>query len=611
MADILRVFKRLEKEGELAAIDVALAKFLKDADAAIADEVLILVVLVSYKYRSGDVCLDLDNFSLDQLLAGFSKLSLPPTKDLLTILRESSVVGSPGEFKPLILEDDQRLYFHKLWMYEQDLADMILERSEAKANEINSSILKEQLDQLFPVDGPDDSIDWQKVAAVSSVLNKLTVISGGPGTGKTTTVVRILALLALLAQEKGQELSVALAAPTGKAASRLKNAIAEIKNSLPVADEVKEKIPDEAVTIHQLLGARRYSSQYKHDEENPLPYDVVIVDEASMIDQVLMSKLMKALLAETRFILLGDKDQLASVEAGSVLRNICNNDDNRISKQRADLLASLSLNLPSETIESYPSKLTDNIILLQRNYRFKVEGGIAKLSESVRKGNSKEAISTLHDTSFGSVTMLDVGDQSEMESHLKSLIERYSDQIKKCTTAEDYFKVYRKVGILAAHRRGPRGVEFLNSVIEQGFKKERGIPPYQQWYTGRPVIINKNDYNLGLYNGDIGICRKKETGEWRIHFEKEGEVLKVPPSRLSTYDLAFALTIHKSQGSEFDEVVLLLPDEESRLLSRELLYTGITRARKEVIIYANEGILNKAIQKITDRSTGLKHKIWK
>ncbi|MDZ7715027.1 MAG: exodeoxyribonuclease V subunit alpha [Balneolaceae bacterium] len=607
----MKKLKKLENSESLSAIDVAVCSFLKDTTHSVSDEVLIAAALVSYKYREGDVCLELDDSSLSVIAKSFKKLEIPSAKELLKALRKSPVVGKPGDFKPLILEDDKRLYLHKLWKYERMLADHILTKSRDKQQDIDLPWVNEKLDQLFQGGKSDiDTLDWQKVAAVLALLNNFTVISGGPGTGKTTTVIRILALLIEQAMEKNKEISVALAAPTGKAASRLKASLSGIKSSLLLTEEVKQNIPDEAVTIHQLLGARRHSSKYKYHADNPLPLDVLIIDEASMIDQVLMSKLMDALLEDTKLILLGDKDQLSSVEAGSVLGNICNLNSNSISESYKTLLETISLQIPDKNIETTPKPLTDNIILLQKNYRFDEQGGIAMLSDHIKNGRGEEAVSVLQDSSIKDASIEPVEEWESFKKELQKLANNYLEDISNCTDATDYFEAYNEQGLLTAHRKGFLGVEFLNEQVELYIKQKKGISVYQKWYEGRPVIINKNDYNLGLYNGDIGICTSDPQGTWQIMFLKDGGTVYIAPSRLPDFDIAYALTIHKSQGSEFGKVALIVPDEHSKLLSRELLYTGISRARKAINIYGSSKVFKKGIQREIHRSSGLKNKLW-
>ena len=608
MAEGVTEFKHLQKIGGLEAIDLAICRFLKNTNLSVSDEVLIAATLVSYKFREGNVCLNLNDESLLELNNSLGGVGLPSKEAMVKALQESAVVGEPGDFKPLIIENGKRLYFQKLWKYETNLADDILKRSRNDETKFDTN-LKKQLDQLFP-STDNESVDWQKVAAVSALLNKFTVISGGPGTGKTTTVIRILALLVHQALEKGSELSAALAAPTGKAASRLKESIAEIKGSLSLPDKIKQNIPDEAVTLHQLLGARRHSIKYKYNKDNPLPYDVLIIDEASMIDQALMSKLMNAMLVNTKLILLGDKDQLSSVEAGAVLGNICGISHNVLSPEFSEILSGYNIQVPEENRQPSLSPLTDNIILLQKNFRFAEGGGIALLSDYIKKGLVEEAVSLFDQPSSKEISFREFEQGKDFSDILKTIADDYIEQMNNCSETADYFESYSKQGVLAAHRKGFLGIDFLNNQFEKIIKREKGISGYQEWYQGRPVIINQNSYSLGLFNGDIGICMLNDQKEWRIYFEKEGDMLTVAPSRLPDFDIAYALTIHKSQGSEFKEVNLVLPNESSRLLSRELLYTGITRARSKVQVFGSLKAFKQGVKREISRSSGLKSKLW-
>jgi len=602
-------------KGQLQDIDLELCRFLQEGEAKVADSVLLAACLVSYLYRKGDVCLALQQYA-GQLLFGEGDrdpaIPAPELDQWKSELSQSSVVGTPGSFKPLILDDQDRLYLHKFWHYEKDLADQLIRRAKTREPAVNIQLLRSGLDRLFNSDDESEDIDWQRVAAAMAVFNKLSIISGGPGTGKTSTVVRILVLLLEQHLESNEMPDIALTAPTGKAAARLKDSIAAAKKVLNVNQQVLDAIPDEAMTLHQLLGARRHTSSFRHDAENPVPYDIVVVDEASMVDQALMSKLMQALLTDARIILLGDKDQLASVEAGSVLGDICAVNQNRYSAETVRKVAALGIDLPESGIIEDPHPLTDNITLLTKSYRFGAESGIAYLSSVVNEGNADDAIRILHDETYPDVSLIDPGPghKISLEEIIRGKTESYFRDILSAESVAQALDVFNRFRILAAHRRGSWGVERLNQVVEKVLQKRGLIPKYQRWYPGKPIIINVNDYSLGLHNGDTGICLSDESGELKIYFPEEGSHRALAPGRLPDHNSAFALTVHKSQGSEFDSVFLILPAKPSKVLSRELIYTAITRARTDIAILSTETVLRQAVAAKMERSSGLRDHLW-
>lgn len=612
MADLMRKLSDLREGSVIEDIDFELCRFLNEREPDASDEVLLAGCLLSFLYRQGDVCLDLTQYAGRQVFdrdpEAENGITAPTYEPWVESLSLSDLVGGPGDFKPLILDEAGRLYLHKLWQYEKILADCLLDKSQKFVSAMDMEVLKDGLDRMFG-DG-EEPVDWQKVAAAGAVKNKLTVISGGPGTGKTSTVVRIMALLLEQAKSAEREIRIALAAPTGKAAARLKDSIASAKGKLAITEEIRQAIPDEAVTLHQLLGARRHTSAFKYDEQNPLPYDVVVVDEASMVDQALMSKLIQALLKDTKLILLGDKDQLASVEAGAVLGDICDLKRNSFSTEFAAWLEKLAINVPSSNIKTQPLKLTDDIILLTRSYRFGAASGIGRLASSINAGDSKSALELLKSSNFKDIDLIADKEKSAFEDIIEQHVVNYIQRIRQSSSVEDALEAFEKFRILSAHRRGPKGVENLNRLVEHFLLQRHLIPKYVQWYPGKPVIINSNLYSLGLHNGDTGVCLPDNRGELKIWFRDETKVRSIAPSRLPDYSTAYALTVHKSQGSEFEKVFLILPDIPSKIMRRELLYTAVTRARTSITIVGDELVLKNGISRELRRFSGLRDRLW-
>jgi len=611
MSNMMNRLSNLREKEIIRDIDVELCRMFVEQYPDISGQVLLAACLTSHLYGRGDVCLPLQQYASETLFAEAdveSKITAPGIDVWLKTLKNSPIVGQPGAFKPLILDNADRLYFHKLWQYENELAGQLITRSQKEAENIDTDLLQDGLGRLFGE--TSENPDWQKVAAATAVKKKLSIISGGPGTGKTSTVVRILALLLEQSSKQEESLNIVLAAPTGKAAARLKDSILSAKDDLDISDDIGEAIPDEAMTLHQLLGARRHTSVFKHNEEHPVPYDLVIVDEASMVDQALMSKLMSALLDNTRVILLGDKDQLASVEAGSVLGDICDIDTNKISRKFADWLKELSLNIADKNIAVNSKPLTDNITLLTKSYRFDADSGIAQLAACVNKGSSPIALDVLASNDYKGATLTSISDRKELNTVLERELAEYFPKIFGTDSPEQALDRFRDFQILAAHRRGPWGIEYLNQLAEQLLQQQELIPKYDDWYVGKPVIVNVNDYTLGLHNGDTGICLRDKNGDLKIYFRHEDSVRAIAPERLPDHSMAYVLTVHKSQGSEFDRVLLILPNHRSKVLSRELIYTAITRARTAIAIVGDQSVLEYAIKTKLRRSSGLRDHLW-
>lgn len=482
------------------------------------------------------------------------------------LVLESGLASEDGS-SPLVLEQN-RLYLQRYWFYENRLALQIKKLSASAVFSSNS--LNSILDRYF-IDLIDET-DWQREAAIKAVTQAFSVITGGPGTGKTTTVVKILALLQELAPVDNY-LHIALAAPTGKAAMRLQESIALSKDSLPCSELIKNKIPETVSTIHRLLGAKPPTPYFKHHSENPLVYDLVVIDEASMVDLALMSKLVDALKPNARLILLGDKDQLASVESGAVL---------------ADLTSAL----PQYTLQ------------LKKSYRF--QGEIKQLADAVNAQQSEKAWQILEE-----------GQQqiALLKGHLIDfIIEQYSDYfqcIKNKASYQDIFVAFNQFQVLCSHRRGEKGVVEINKKIEQQLLRQKEIQIKGLWYVGRPIMVTQNDRAAMLFNGDIGICLKDREGSGlSVFFQRsDGSLKGIMPSRLPAHETVFAMTIHKSQGSEFEQCLCILPDHVSSMVSKELVYTAITRTKNNLKICSSHSVFCQAVSQKVERTGGLYAKL--
>jgi len=589
-------------EVEIDFIDQHFAALMNRLAKVPSPELKLAAKLVSNFRARGDVCVPLrDVTSTEAEKMGGTEV--PPLKDWVNKLRSSGVVGDPGEFAPLILDQSDRLYLQRYWKYEDELGRNLQARLRDKLpRDFDPADLAQGIAELFP--GPSD---LQKVAAFVAATSRLCVISGAPGTGKTRTIVLICALLITLAGK--HELSFALAAPTGKAAARLKETIAQTGVSLHLSGKLK--LPAEASTIQRLLGARGDSPHFRHNAKNPLTADVVIVDEASMIDLALLAKLFDAVRPDARIILVGDKDQLASVEAGSAFRDICT------PGFELGVSVSLAEAFGRITGEKLDGTRTDQapihsvVVELRRNYRFTPGAGIAELSSAVNRGNAVAAIAVLK--KGGSIRWRPTPSLKNFERELR---ERVFPRFEKLLRLSDPAVALKQLGefaVLCALRRGPFGAETVNALL-QGMLRETGlIEGAGRYHAGEPIIIVRNDYNVGLFNGDLGIVLPDAvTGELRVFFRGEGdEVLNFAPGRLPAHEPAFALTVHKSQGSEFHDALVILPERDAPVLTRELVYTGITRVREMVEVWASEGILRQTIERKIERSSGLRERLWK
>ncbi|MDT8441854.1 MAG: exodeoxyribonuclease V subunit alpha [Desulfuromonadales bacterium] len=568
--------------------------------------------LVCEAMRSGHVCLDLRALGDAPLPAEMPATDL--TQSDLTpaewraALTGSGVVGAPGDVQPLILDNADRLYLYRYWRYEQQLAEALLALAQPRPL-AEPERLRAELDRLFPVAG-STAIDWQRVAAALAATRSLCVISGGPGTGKTTTVVKILALLLTLSE---QPLRIALAAPTGKAAARLKTAINTARQALPSPAAIRDLIPAEVRTLHRLLGPLPRSQRFRHNQDTPLPYDLVVVDEASMVDLPLMTKLVTALPAGARLILLGDKNQLASVEAGAVLGDICRTGSatGYSTRLRQDLDG--VLHLPDQgTDDNGHADLADSLVTLHTNYRFAATSGIGTLSRLINTGEATAALALFREPHASDLDWVRTPGEERLATELERPI---VDGFRAYLTAKSAGEALRAFGrymLLCALRNGPYGVERINALAERILARHGLIRPDGRWYHGRPLMIVSNSERLGLFNGDTGILWPEDgSGDLKAHFlDATGELRTIATARLPAHETAFATTVHKSQGSEYDHVLLLLPPHDSRVLTRELLYTGITRARQSVCIWGEESLFVQAVRRRVQRSSGLREALW-
>lgn len=653
--EILGLLNRWVRAGILRPIDLGFATFLLDLDPGADARVILGGALTSWRLGLGHVCLDPSEFLTDPIaflklgnsdltedeadplwpeLEAFQDPSTLP--DWIQAFESSRLISKSEEGCPLIL-DGGCLYLTRNWRHEQSVARRILQRM--AYTDSSPFTQRETLDALFPPrNPPTPGANHQKIAAALATRGKFMILTGGPGTGKTFTVVRMLALLLT----ETPTLRILLAAPTGKAAARLTESIMGSLKSLPKS--LQERIPTKASTIHQLLGSRKHTRQFRHNARNPLHADIVVIDEASMIDLERMAALMEAVPPRARLILVGDKDQLSSVEAGSVMGDLCHDLERRgYSKKTAQWIHAAT----GEAIESDAAKKTDalaqQIVMLRHSERFAGHSGIGQLAEAVNLGDTARARAILTGDSpypdvcwiqtpgpgdrlldalcHGAGSPADESDARGYRHYLEMIpdVIKTEDFIPEALTAffNQLLKALGSFQVLSAVHEGPWGVESLNLRIERRLEKQgliqTAMDPVSGWYAGRPVMVTRNNYELGLMNGDVGMTlpfldEREGKISLRVVF-KHPENTDIPfrivlPGRLTEVETVFAMTVHKSQGSEFGHVALMLPNpSHAPVLSRELVYTGITRARHRLtVIGENVDAISSTIERKTRRS---------
>lgn len=536
----------------LDASDVHVAQRLCELVKAPDERVALAVALVVRALRNGSVCLDLR--TVEQQV-GLDGLPWPAIDDWFAAIAEHPLTGQP----PVLHVDGDLLYLDRYWLEEQQVCDDILRMTAARPAQPVPD-----LDRLFP-----PGFEEQRAAAELALSQGLTVLTGGPGTGKTTTVARLLALLA-----SGTRLRIALAAPTGKAAARLQEAVQLEVDKLDAAD--REALSGlHATTLHRLLGSRPdTSARFRHNRANRLPHDVIVVDETSMVSLTMMARLLEAVRPEARLILVGDPDQLASVEAGAVL---------------ADLVDGLG---------------TGRIAELKTSHRF--GESIGRLATAIRAGDADAVVDVLRRGG----EHIEWFDTEEPSERLRKVLVPNAIALRTAAIlgdADAALAILTEHRLLCAHRRGPFGVRYWNHQVERWLSELTGEPIWSTWYAGRPVLVTANNYGLNLYNGDTGVTVLRD-GVLRAVIAGT-ERLEFATSRLADVHTMHAMTIHKSQGSQADEVTVLLPPEDSRLLSRELFYTAVTRAKKKIRVVGPQTSVRAAVERRAVRASGLARRL--
>jgi exodeoxyribonuclease V alpha subunit len=604
--------------GILSAADVHVALRLGRLGET-SDEVVLLGAAFAVRApRLGHVCVDLATIrttastDLDTPI-DLQALSWPAGDDWIERLVGSPLVGTD---RPLHLEGTT-LYLDRFWSQQCQVAADLLGLSESPADGVDVDVLADGLGRMFS--SPDEP-DFQRLAAAAAVLRRFSVIAGGPGTGKTTTVARVLVLLDEQAEAAARRPPlVALAAPTGKAAARLEEAVHTEAGRLPIeADEQSRLLQLHGMTLHRLLGWNPGNrSRFRHDRSNRLAHDVVVVDETSMVSLSLMARLVEAVRPEARLILVGDPEQLASVEAGAVLGDIV-----------GPAAAGLLMRAPAQrelaraagqTVPASPppagGSIGDGVVVLRRVHRF--GGSIGRLAQAIQRGDSDGVVDLLS-SDEADVQWLDVDVASESASSGLEAVRatavasgRRLVEAAGAGRAAEAIEALGSFRLLCAHRRGPEGVNTWMSVVERWLAADvEGFAAEGAWYAGRPLLVTENDYSLRLYNGDTGVVVAVTPDRLVAAFERGGEVVHVSPTRLAAVETVYAMTVHKAQGSQFDTVAVLLPGPDSSILTRELLYTAVTRAQRKLFVAGTEASVRAAVERPIARASGLRQALW-
>ena len=584
---------------------------------------------VSFKLAEGHICINIERFNNSLKEKALLHPDLKPIE--IEALKKSRFVSETiEEVQPFIL-DDGNIYLQRYFSYESEIIhkiEQMIALEDEYSEQTSKSLLKHKdfiVDlfsdhKVFDDSSQEENINWQLVAAITAMLSNFSIITGGPGTGKTTAVAKLLALLYTIQPD----IKIALAAPTGKAAARMRESLmgAVIRSEDGTSRLIRELNENmvgfdklTASTLHRLLGYRPGSHYFKYDESNPLDYDVVIVDECSMIGTSMMAKLLQAVKPTSKLIMLGDKDQLASVEAGSIFGDICLTQKgvmNELSAERVKIINAFIVDKKARLDSNYILKqaitniLQQHIIELKKSWRFKSTEGIGEFSHAVIHGKLTDELLTKPKPPSGQyVRVCNEYDANE----LTGLMDAYKSYIQEEDIAKALMKM-NEVRFLCAVRSGKYGVQHYNKLISTYLAEEGVLKPTSSFYENQPIMITRNNKEYNLFNGDIGLIRKDNSTDKYMAYFEDGEQNEgyraISTNFLSECTTVFAMTIHKSQGSEFNQVGIVLPDDEnSPLLTRELIYTAVTRAKERAIIFSSNEILTSGVSKQVERASGI------
>jgi len=606
------LLREFNEAGVLSAADVHVAQRVAALGGETDEAVLLALALTVRSTRHGSVVLDLataeasTSVDIDADRAEAEGAATPsdvpmgwPT-DWVARCAASTLIGGPLRLH------GSRMWLSRYWDQESLVADELLSRCDTAPDDLDVEVLRSGLDRLF---APKDAD--QRTAAAVCALARVSVLAGGPGTGKTTTVSRLMALL----REQHPDWRIALAAPTGKAAARLEEAVRSSTNQLPPGDQAR--LGDlRATTLHRLLGWRPEArTRFRHDHGNRLPYEVVVIDETSMVSLTMMARLLEALRPSTRLLLVGDPDQLASVEAGAVLGDLVETatPGGRTPARASALQGLLSSEAAPRVSDSCGARVRDGVATLLVNHRFPPESGIARLATAVKDGDGAAALEVLQDPTVTDVELLPLEDSAfpsdAQIDPVRNEVQHAGAALHAAAAAGDAAAALAALDahrLLCAHRRGPRGVSYWSGLMTRWLAD---VQPddlrADGHYAGEPLLVTTNDYAIGLYNGDTGVVYDDEKRGLTAAFGRGGDPIVVPLVRLGAVSRLHAMTVHRSQGSQFDVVTVVLPPASSPLGTRGTLYTATTRAVSKVRLIGSPEAVAAACARPAARATGL------
>ncbi len=600
----------------IQAIDYYLSRQILQSLNCPQDELLLhSIIAVSEALRNGHTCLKLSAQSDTPYWQNISELpdesrsgySFPDIESWHQHLKKLPIAADDNQ--PLVYEQ-QRLYLRRYWQFEQELSNAIRSLI-TKTSMPDMSQAKGIIAQLFPQSTKSELPDWQKIAVANALIHPFSIIAGGPGTGKTFTVTKILAALQSLSDNS---LKIAMIAPTGKAAQRLNESIQKAKSVLHssqlCSEATLQSIPDSASTLHRLLGVIPGSHDFRHNQSRPLVYDVVLVDEISMIDLPLMTRLLRAVKEGCRIIMLGDADQLPSVAAGSVLADLAPRQPpgySPVVSQQLSKLTGFSIPLIEDDMLAL-----DHLCVLQKSHRFDGKGEIGRLAGKVIAGKTQQSWDLLQQ----GTEQIELVKDTAFKLWLEHMVQQYyvplfaNSMEQSPLSISQAFKQLSLFRFLLATRLGEQGVSAVNELIEQYLRSNGCINTASDFYPGRPIMVTENHYTIGLYNGDTGLLWPNEQGKLQAAFPDNDTVRWLSLGRLPKVETVYAMTIHKTQGSEFSHVGLIMPEQDCQILSRELLYTGITRASNKLSVWAGEAVWKTAVRRKVQRYSGLRERVF-
>ncbi len=581
--------RTLEALGLLAPLDVAFAAAMGRIGGEASPPALLGAALATRASREGHVCVEISRLAGTPVITAEGEAApaarWPEAAEWLATLNRSPLVSADAA--PLVLDGAGRLYLRKYWQYQEQLASALVRRAGETATGVDPGILEACLARHSGPAVIDGEVNQQRLAAERAVRGLFTVITGGPGTGKTTTAIQILLVIADTAIRAGQPPPrIAALAPTGKAAARLEEVLlGSIRGKeATLGPEVIGALPKAAGTIHRALGPLSRSGLYRRSGPGTLRAEVVLIDEASMVDLALMHRLVRVLKPRARLIVIGDRDQLASVESGAVLADIC------------------------DAASAGEGPLTPRVIELTRGHRFGAASPIHTLARAINRGAPEAVVAQLADAGTPEVALVPLEERSAAFERLEALIDTHLVPVYAGATPEEKLAAFGRFRLLSAHRRGSLGQEGLNRFVEERLRRRGIIAGQGPWFDGRPVLVTRNDYMTGLFNGDVGIALPDPEGTGlAVHFQTPGGgTRRVAAARMPHVDTVFCMTVHKSQGSEFDHVALFLPETRSPIVTRELLYTACTRAKEGVTVFGTRKVIQEAVETRIHRASGLR-----